>query len=38
MKNRFLDLLRSNFRCGRMRDSRADVMAGRIGAPTVPIG
>ena len=37
MKNIFFDLLRSNFRCGRMLNSRADAMAGCIDAPTVPI-
>lgn len=30
MKNIFFDLLRSNFRCGRMLYSRANDMAGRV--------
>lgn len=35
MKNVFLNLLRSNFRCGRMLYSRTVEMAGRFGAPFV---
>lgn len=35
MKNLFLALLRSNFRCGRMLYSRAVSMAGRCRAPAV---
>ena len=35
MKNIFFELLRSNFRCGRMLNSRADAVAGRIDVPTV---
>ena len=34
MKNRFFELLRSNFRCGRMLYSRTVAMAGRSDAPT----
>ena len=34
MKNVFFDLLRTNFRCGRMLYSRAVAMAGCFGAPT----
>ncbi len=33
MRCLFLNLLRSNFRCGRMLNSRADDMAGRTAAP-----
>ena len=35
MKNVFFNLLRSNFRCGRMLYSRTVAMAGRFGAPFV---
>lgn len=35
MKNVFLELLRSNFRCGRMLYSRTVDMAGCFNAPTV---
>ena len=35
MKNVFLELLRSNFRCGRMLYSRTVAMAGCLGAPIV---
>lgn len=35
MKNVFLELLRSNFRCGRMLYSRTVAMAGRFGTPAV---
>ena len=31
MKNRFTELLRNNFRCGRMLHSRALNLAGRYG-------
>ncbi|MGM9607512.1 MAG: hypothetical protein ACI3XJ_08430 [Oscillospiraceae bacterium] len=37
MKELFFELLRSNFRCGRMRNSRADEVAGRIGVPAVSL-
>ena len=33
MRNLFLELLRQNFRFGRMRGSRAENMAGRCAAP-----
>lgn len=35
MKEHFLKLLRSNFRCGRMLYSRTVDMAGRFAVPTV---
>lgn len=35
MKNIFFELLRSNFRCGRMLYSRAVGMAGCIDVPTL---
>lgn len=35
MKYVFCELLRSNFRCGRMLHSRTVDMAGCFGAPTV---
>lgn len=37
MKAIFFELLRSNFRCGRMLYSRADELAGRIGVPACPL-
>ena len=37
MKNYFLELLRNNFRFGRMRHSRAVNMAGCFAAPLVPL-
>ena len=37
MKNHFLELLRRNFRFGRMRNSRTAVMAGCCAAPMVPL-
>lgn len=33
MRNDFIEMIRSNFRCGRMLDDRADRMAGRFQAP-----
>ncbi len=38
MRVHFLQLLKSNFRCGRMLHSRAVIVAGRFGAPIVPVG
>lgn len=35
MRSIFLQLLRSNFRCGRMLNSRTANMAGRFVAPSV---
>ena len=37
MKELFFELLRSNFRCGRMLNSRADELAGRFDVPAVPL-
>lgn len=37
MKNDFVELLRRNFRFGRMPNSRTDGMAGRVVMPTVPL-
>lgn len=37
MKNHFLQLLRRNFRFGRMRRSRTVHMAGCVGMPAVPL-
>ena len=35
MKKNFFNLLRSNFRCGRMLNSRTVNVAGRLVVPTV---